>query len=236
VLDEVIMRKGFDPTTLNLSDSQALVMAKHIQKWVRRGWVYAFWPEWTLIEERTPNSTTHVVARALAGHYYIDAVQGVYPTEADARAGLSGFNYRLTTAGIDLSDADDLTTTVWVVYRRPSPKFTTEAYVQSKADNNDYLEGYVVYYPIAVNDCLSGECYVAALTALGAGTWEKQELPELLAEAAIEGAFAEQMLQDSNVERYREHKAAALDAIKAAYRDVFYMQRHASGRVEGGGE
>lgn len=98
---------------------------------------------------------------------------------------------------------------VWVLFRLRPPQFTSEAYVSG----DTYEEGDVVYQPAT-----TGECYVSLIDANTGNTpednpakWQKQDMPELIAEAVKIGAYAELIRSDSQNEKAddAEEKAKA---------------------------
>lgn len=52
VLHRAAHLMGWDPTTADLTDERAARCAEAIQDRCREGWQWAFWPEWTILEER----------------------------------------------------------------------------------------------------------------------------------------------------------------------------------------
>jgi hypothetical protein len=217
IFERVVMLKGYQPTTLDLSDSQALNLAKYIEAWCRKGWEYAAWPEWLHIEERTPSS--NIVALHQQGSTHIGEVLGVYPSAKKARQDWDGFEYALTKDGIDLTDATGVGSTVWVKFRKVAPQFTTEAWDAANAAY--YTEGYVVYYPTTSSGQLMGNCYMADLTAAGAQTWVLQEMPMILKDYVTWGAFSECLRQDGQGDRANEEAAKAETELARLYLATF---------------
>lgn len=196
VLDEVVLLKGFQPDQLDLSSSQALLMAKIIERWTRIGWEYAFWPEWTLVEARTPASS--VVSLDQAGQTKIGEIQGVYSTAKKAWQECNAVEYQLTASGIDLTHTTGAPATPYIKFRRRPPRFTTEAW---NADNvANYEAGYIVYYPQTVSSQLAGECYQLESDGNGSYSWVKQDMPTILKDAVIHGAHSDIKRQDGKVD------------------------------------
>jgi len=221
VMDQVVMLKGFDPSSLDLSSSQALNLAKYIQRWCRQGWEYAFWPEWTLVEARTPVSS--VIAWEQAGQTRIGEVQGVYKTEKNAREEYDRLAPWLTATGIDLTNVSSPPATPYVKFRRRPPKFTTEAW--REANSAVYEAGYLVYFPATVSSQLAGECYQLEDDGAGSFEWVKQDMPEILADAVVMGAWSECLRQDGKLEEARSWREDAWDEIRRAWKVAFDQQK-----------
>ena len=221
VLDELVMLKGFQPDQLDLSASQALTMAKYIERWCKIGWEYAFWPEWTLVEARTPASS--IIAYDQAGQTLIGEVQGVYKTEKAARDEYDRLEVWLTAAGIDLTNTSGAPATPYVKFRKRPPRFTSEPW--SEANAAVYEEGYLVYFPATVASQLAGTCYQLEDDGAGSFTWVKQDMPAILKDVVVQGAFSECLKQDGKLEEARNWKEDAWDELRRVWKIAFDQQR-----------
>jgi hypothetical protein len=221
VLDEVVLLKGFQPDQLDLSASQALVMAKYIERWCRKGWEYAFWPEWTLVEARTPVSS--VVSLEQAGQTRIGEVDGVFKSEKEARLDYGRVDFVLTASGIDLSHTTGAPATPYIKFRKRPPKFTTEAW--SEANTGAYDEGYVVYFPATVSSQLAGECYELQGDGNGSYDWVKQDLPAIMKDVVVMGAYSECLKQEGKHEDAARRAQEATDELHRVHEVVFRQQR-----------
>ncbi len=221
VLDEVVLLKGFQPDQLDLSASQALVMAKYMERWCRQGWEYAFWPEWTLVESRTPVSS--VVSLEQSGQTKIGEIEGVYKSEKAARLGYGRVDYVLTASGIDLSHTSGAPATPYIKFRKRPPRFTTEAW--SEGNTGAYDEGYVVYFPATVGSQLQGECYLLEPDGNGSFEWVKQDLPAILKDVVVYGAYSDCLKQDGKHEDAGRWAQWAQDELHRVHNLVFRQQK-----------
>ena len=216
VLDELVMLKGYQPSQLDLSASQALTMAKYLERWCRVGWEYSWWPEWTLIEARTPDGND-LIAYEQTGEEKLGEVEGVYASRNGALDGYDRLDYDLTAEGIDLTRTTGAPATPWVRFRKRPPRFTTEAWTQ---DNSALYEpGYLVYFPATVLTQMAGECYLLE------DDWVKQDVPAILKDEIVMGAWSDCLRQDGKYDEARYWEERATAEMHRAWGVAFNQQR-----------
>ena len=196
VFDSVLILRGHDPAVIsNIDQVPYREIAAHIGRRVREGWEHAFFPEWTLIEERTVEAGG-VISLVQTGKTRIGTVKELWnanPRTTDAAATL---DYLITSDGIQTEL--DAAETAWVEFRKRAPRFTT-TYYQS---TNQYQPGNVVFWPVTEDTQLYGNCYEARETATpGTYEWQLQEIPFVLEQWVIWASFADCLMQDGQRER-----------------------------------
>lgn len=217
VFNRVVQLRGHDPATLPLTDAMAGQTAYYIEQWIRRGWEKDFWPEWTKVDERTPD-TNSLIAWEQTGKDALGEVQGVYPTEKMAYLEQNKLSVAIRDTGIELRFTDGDGSTSWVKYRLRPPRFTATAYAGATA----YAVGDVVYY------ATTGECYLCIKTSTGNAPtnttyWTKQDLPRLLENVAVRGAFSE-LLRQNDQKRADYEEATALEELQRVWEVTFPQQ------------
>lgn len=152
VLFPVAFKIGLDPSRKLLRD-QAEALAAYINEWVRRGYDQIDHPEWTLINEFTPD-TNHIVAYdsipvdlTTSGALKIWRVFKVYLSDPRASSVPVDTYFRQLSFGVHCGF--DHGTSVWIKFNPAPPEFTTNPW-----------DGSVMYAKEALVYSLnSGECY-----------------------------------------------------------------------------
>jgi hypothetical protein len=154
VLWGVAYKLGLDPANEFLAD-EGESLTSYINAWVRRTWDSTDFPEWTTIQEFSPDANHQVPYQAFpAGAsatgsvtlsrplkvYLVDPRATPYPIDTRFREWDEGLH-----VGFDHGDS------VWIKYLGPAPKFTSIPWDSV----NTYKRGDLVYSP------LSGECYIS---------------------------------------------------------------------------
>lgn len=138
-------KMGLDPM-IDLQSDEATAYVSYINAWVRRLYPNFDWPEWTLIEQRTP-SASHYVDFAQANQKVIGRVLKVYLADPSGSLGAYDVPFRLNANGIHVGFEHG--PTVWIKYIEAAPQFTSTVWLTGST----YNKGQLVYSPI------SGQCY-----------------------------------------------------------------------------
>lgn len=184
VLYPLAYKAGLDPNANFLAD-QANAFVTFINSWVRRLYDRFDWPEWTVIEVRTP--TNHVVPYVAGGGTTpIGKVYKVYLRDPQLTSGPIDTPFKLSEAGIHCGFQHG--TNVWIKFCRPAPKFTVALWINTKA----YAVGDVVY-----NEA-DGNCYSAIATSTGVALtdntkWTVVLFPAALSDLVVRGALSDVM-------------------------------------------
>src|SRR4030095_12657343 len=156
-----VYKLGMDPARKLLKD-QAESVVSYINAWVRRLYTSKDWPEWTLIEQRTPNPSTNIVPyeqTVVGGGDEPDAPAPVVPIErvfkvylTDPR--LPGFAndtpFRLMSNGVHVGF--EYKPYVWIKFISRTPRFTHAEWDVAKS----YGKGALCYSP-ALGDCFKSK-------------------------------------------------------------------------------
>jgi hypothetical protein len=113
----------------------------------------------------------------------IGLVFGVYAGNPRLNGYCTGLGYKPSENGIDILGSNG--PTVFIKYQLPAPRFSAVPYANGKA----YKAGDAVFYTP------TGECYIALSDNTGidptfSAWWRVVQLPEIIAESVIAGAFA----------------------------------------------
>ncbi len=110
---------GLDADNLTTADKSTFLRLAN--KWFRKGWTWAWWPDLIETEERTPDPTTFVVPPTESGKTEIGTVKEIY--ETDPRLGWAKpVNWERVKGGFLCRGEVPLT--VWVEFLPPAPILT----------------------------------------------------------------------------------------------------------------
>ncbi len=197
---------------------------------LRYAWEAYEWPELCPTEERFPDSSG-VIALDGTGQTEIGEVFGVYDANPLLSAGANEVSWVLTADGIQLTGSD-LTSSVWVYYKKRMPAFEGEAY----AGGTTYAEDDQVYYST------TGKFYRAILATTGNAPtstdyWEELEIPYSLIEYVVRSSFADALTAEGFDEKANRQRGNAegwlLQEIEKVSRQQKQSLRHATIRTHG---
>jgi len=193
VLWAVAFKLGLDPRKDLLSD-QANAITSFINAWVRRLYDKFDWPEWTIIEERTPNGS-HFVDYEETNKTPIGRVYKVYLLDPDLVRGPVDTPFRLLANGIHVGF--DHGSTVFIKFTTRAPKFTAIPYDATKTYDTDDL----AYSP------QRGNCYKSVQDAntgnqlTDTDWWALQEFPVALADPVVRGAYSDALRDEGQTDK-----------------------------------
>jgi hypothetical protein len=154
VLWAIAYKLGLDPAKEFLAD-EGESLASYINAWVRRTWDSVDFPEWTTIQEFSPDANHQVPYQAFPTGasesglvtlsrplkvYLVDPRSSPYPIDTRFREWDEGLH-----VGFDHGAS------VWIKYLGPAPKFTSIPWDSATT----YNKGDLAYSPF------SGECYIS---------------------------------------------------------------------------
>lgn len=221
VLHGLARRKGLDPD-VNLQPNEAAALTEYIASAYEFIWRWYEWPESISIEQVT--FTDQAIARTGVTSFPIDQVFAVTQRHPITSASPQTVPFRPGAGNIYVTDASKADSSLYVVYRRPCPRFTATAYSASAT----YAVGDLIYFT-------DGDCYecLAATTAgqsptTTAAKWQKQEIIAYLRNALLHAALGEtlreegqhstSMLEDGQLQGYLEDALDRLELDQAITR------------------
>jgi hypothetical protein len=207
--DEVVFalayKMGLDPAKDLLVDlAQAYV--NFINAWVRRLYPSFDWPEWTLIEQRTPDAS-HYVDFAQAGQNVIGRVMKVYLADPATVQGVLEIPFRLNASGIHVGFEHG--TNVWIKYIKAAPAYTSSLY----STTTTYAKGALAY------DIASGNCYSSAQNSntnhplTDASWWTVVPFPLVIVDLVVRGAYADALRQDGQTDKANSEEQGVIAEI-----------------------
>jgi len=146
VLWALAYKLGYDPRRRGLLKNQAEALVSFINAWVGRTWDNFDRPEWTVIEERTPDQN-HYVAYQQLEKRVINRPLKVYLVDPQKIQGPSDTHFDLLDKGLHVGW--DHGPTVWIKFIPEAPTFTAEAWDTAEV----YQRGELTYSPV------TGQCY-----------------------------------------------------------------------------
>jgi hypothetical protein len=182
-------KMGLDPIN-DLLDDQAKAYVSFINAWMRRLWDRFDWPEWTVIEQRTP-----------VGHYVdpaqvIGRVLRVYLADPSTVQGVLDTPFKLNAQGIFVGFEHG--TNVWIKYIEPAPQFTSTPW----ASGTTYGLGTLSYEPVGGNVYTSIQ---ASNTnhppAANPAWWELVAFPTEIIDLVLRGSYADALREDGQNEK-----------------------------------
>jgi hypothetical protein len=202
VMYAVAYKMGLDPT-LDLPTDLARAYVSFINAWVRRLYPNFDWPEWTLIEQRTPDAS-HYVDFAQAGKNVIGQVMKVYLVDPSTVQAISDIPFKLNASGIHVGFNHG--TNVWIKYIKAAPAYTWAPYSSTAT----YAKDGLTYDPT------SGNCYLSLQNAntgqalSNATWWALVPFPLDLVELVVGGAYADALREDGQTEKANVQEQAVL--------------------------
>jgi hypothetical protein len=210
VYEKVLRLMGHDPATWTGSAAQQEEVADAITFHARAGHEHCPWSVLLKLEERDVETDSEDDSRYIpwsqTGLADIRTVHNVTAKNPRSRLGGGDLNYWLSARGIEISElAYD---TVWVEYRPRPPRFTRIAYNIATT----YAVGdYVYSAPHAYRSLVASHVGQAVTDAT---KWERQDIPDFLAEAIRRGAFSDLLRNDGQAERADIELARADDELQ----------------------
>lgn len=222
--NRLLRKRNLNPASAVLDASQEEDMAELLTERMLMAYEYTWWPDLIIMEQRdTVDSGDGVyVPYSGSGLINLGSVRAVYRDNPYTVAQPRQLTYIVRRDGVYLPGSD-LPATVWVDYRLRAPKFTRVDYSADTA----YAAGEYVYYST------TGQCYMAIQAGTGnaptnTAYWEQQEIPRMFAQYAIQGAFADFLIDDGEQARgYREDARADRELER-----IFEVQRPQQGQVD----
>ncbi len=205
VIYAIAFRLGLDPRR-DLRSDQLLEWATFINLWVAKLWDRVDWPEWTLIEERTPTAG-HLVLSEELNATALGKVLRVYVRDPRVARGPVDVPFRRTDTGIHVGFNHG--PTVWVKFMERPPRFSGAVFSGTKVYEIDDR----VYDPI------TGETYRRRLVAGGTpllsneDRWRVISFPEVLVEPVVRGAYADALRDDGQTDKAQAEEQAAIAAV-----------------------
>lgn len=101
VYEAIVLARGIDPATANLSATDKAVIAGYINERMKKGWPHAFWPEIMLAEQRQYRTTWDIAENYVTG-------DEVYHVAADG-----GEHYYISLQDTNVGHDPDVETSWW---------------------------------------------------------------------------------------------------------------------------
>lgn len=212
VIYGIAYRLGLDPAR-DLRADTLLSWATFVNLWVQRLWEKFDWPEWTVIEERTPNSN-HIVALETPGTTPIGKVHKVYLRDPSGTRGPLDAPFRMTAEGLHVGF--DHGTSVWIKFTTRPPQFSGATWQSTTT----YSAGNKVFALGAGNVYRALAASTNIAPSNDATKWELVPFPEQLAEPVIRGAYADALRDDGQTDKAMAEEQAAM-AVAAERAGVF---------------
>lgn len=193
-------------------------------------WETFEWPEICPTEQRFPNASG-VIELDNTGGTEIGEVFAVYNANPLLAAGASEVSWVLTSDGIQLTGTD-LTSAVWVHFKKRCPVFSGAAY----AGGTTYDEDDQAYYST------TGKFYRAVLETTGnlptdTSYWEEVEIPYAFLEYVIRSSYADALTAEGFDEKANRQRGNAeawlLQEIEKVSRQQRQSLRYATIRTHG---
>ena len=198
----VAYKMGLDPTT-DLSTDLAAAYVSYINAWVRRIYPNFDWPEWTWIEQRTPDAF-HVVQWAQPSQKVIGRVLKLYLADPTRSQGPIDIPFKLYQRGVHCGFEHG--TTVYLKYIEAAPEFTSEAF----SDTKPYNITSITYDPT------SGNCYHSLQNGnVGHDPpdplwWDLIEVPTEMVDLVARGAYSDALREDGQTDKAAAEEQAVI--------------------------
>ena len=205
VMYAVAYKMGLDPT-LDLLTDLAQAYVSFINAWVRRLYPNFDWPEWTLIEQRTPDAS-HYVDFAQATKNVIGRVMKVYLADPSTVQAVLDVPFKLNASGIHVGFEHG--TNVWIKYIKAAPEYISTPY----SGTATYAKDAPTYDPT------SGNCYVSLQNAntgqalTNATWWALVPFPLELVELVVGGAYADALREDGQTDKANAQEQAVVNEL-----------------------
>jgi len=218
VYDQVLRRVGLDPADAGFSAVRQEFVADAISMRCKEGWEWDFWPELSVVEERTPVSG--LVAYEQSGQTQLGEVMGIWTANPETSP-MTARSYAvvMTASGAQIMDTA-VGATVFVKFRRRPSRFTRVAFDGAAS----YADGDLMYY------ATTGECYQAQ-----SSEWVMMPFPDLLEQFVVWTAAADYLRDTSQHEKADEHEGRGYELLEKQHQKTFAQQqmfRGAAVRVE----
>jgi hypothetical protein len=215
-------KMGLDPS--NVFGIQADAYASFINTWIRKLFDRFDWPEWTVLNQFTPDANHYVPIFQTAPTLTIGRVLKLYLTNPITTRGVLDTPFKQNVNGIWCGFEHG--PTVWMKYLPQAPLFTAKVWSSTTTYSNYFSQvdrSYCVTY-----DPISGWCFASAqdgntnhnpFPVDATGTWwQALPFPESLVDLVVRGAYSEALREDGQTEKaIAEEQAVMSDAfIKAA--------------------
>jgi len=225
-------KAGHDPL-VDLSTDLAAAYVSFINAWVRRLYPNYDWPEWTVIERRTP--VGHYVDFAQAGETVIGRVLKVYLADPDITvSGSLDTSFKLHANGIHCG-FEHAADRVWIKFVPAAPEFTSSPW----SSTTSYAKGQLTYSP-TVGDCFKSKTDAnLAHQPPDPAYWDPVLFPLELVEPVVRGAYSDALREDGQHDKAQVEEQAALaepnfkrSAILNAPYDMMTDQSRAATRYD----
>ena len=196
-----IVRASGKPADTTLTAAQQERYARYIQHRLKRIWTWQYWPELTRYEERDTvelSDAAVYVPRELGlneriGDLYENGTAtGVSKNNPYASSDPDWVNVAENEVGIFLP-AGETAAAVWLLWRRPAPRFTKVAHSAVTA----YTAGDLVYYANTCWEATTGSTNKTPSSS--SDYWREQKVPMLFESYVRLGATADVMREDGNL-------------------------------------
>jgi hypothetical protein len=198
---------GLDPVS-DLLDDQAKAYVTFINAWVRRLWPSFDWPEWTLIEQRTPDAS-HYVDFAQVGQNVIGRVMRVYLADPSMVDAILDLSFHLNSRGIHVGFGHG--TNVWIKYIKAAPQYTSVPFSTSTT----YAKDQLTYEPTGGNVYISLQASNTNHAPASNPTWwTLVPFPLELVELVVNGAYADALREDGQADKAAQQDQAVLSELQ----------------------
>ena len=210
VMFPLAQKMGADPS-VDFPPDLAAAYAVFINAWVRRLYPNFDWPEWTLIEQRTPDAS-HYVDFAQAGQNVIGRVMKVYLADPSIQDAILDIPFRLNANGIHCRFEHG--TNVWIKYIQAAPKYTSTPWSATPT----YNKGDLVYDPTRGNVYINTELLNHNHPVTDPAYWALVPFPLELVDLVVRGAYAEALREDGQTDKANSEEQAVMAelALKTA--------------------
>ena len=212
VIWAIAYKMGLDPDVSigALTGDEAEAYVAFVNIWVRRLWDKLDFPEWTLIEERTPDAN-HYVAFEQSNKTPIGRVYKVYLRDPATNRGPIDTPFRLLISGIHVGFNHGAT--VFIKFTKRAPTFTSVPWNAATT----YGIGGLVFDPA------SGNCY-SSLQAdntnhavTDAVWWALVEFPFAICDPVVRGAYSDALREEGQTDKAQaEEQGATTGQIERA--------------------
>lgn len=194
VLYALARKMGLDPTSDLLSD-QAITFTSFINTWVRKLYDRFDWPEWTIIEQRTP--VARYVAWNQAGQNVIGRVFKVYMADPQVNNFPVDIAFKTNQSGIFCGFLVPATGPVWIKYIQPAPKFSAVPWLNTTT----YGLGDLVYDPTSGNTYQSLQASNTGNVVTNATWWIVVPFPYIICDQVVRGAYADALRDEGQTDK-----------------------------------
>ena len=202
----VVRKMGIDPT-IDFSSDLAEAYADFINLAVKKLWPLYDWPEWTLIEQRTP--VAHIIDFAQAGQGIIGRPLKLYLRDPAATDAIVDIPFKVNSLGIHCGFEHG--TNVWLKYIKPAPQFSATAWLAATT----FGLGALTYQPTDGNTYVSIQAANTNHSPPNGAWWAVVDFPEQISVQAIRLAYAEALKEDGQIQAGEAEEKAAFEEAQA---------------------